>query len=79
VRVVARTATTKLSLEPVLRSQTGALPRLHASVATTATAVRRTMAVVLLLLALVPWIGRDALRFVRPNAARPRLSLSNAA
>ena len=79
VRVVARTATTRLSLEPVLRSQTGALPRLHASVATTATAVRRTMAVVLLLLALVPWIGRDALRFVRPNATRPRLSLSNAA
>ncbi|HEX4468458.1 MAG TPA: hypothetical protein VH080_02945 [Gemmatimonadaceae bacterium] len=79
VRVVARTATTKLSLEPVLRSQTGALPRLQASVATTATVVRRTMAVVLLLLALVPWIGRDALRFVRPNAMRPRLSLPNAA
>jgi hypothetical protein len=79
VRVVARTATTKLSLEPVLRSQTGGLPRIQASVATTATVVRRTMAVVLLLLALVPWIGRDALRFVRPNTMRPRLSLPNAA
>lgn len=79
VRVVARTGTTKLSLQPVLRSETGTLPVPQATIASTATLVRRTMAVVLLLLALVPWIGRDALRFARADAARPRLPLSNAA
>ena len=79
VRVVARTATTKLSLEPVLRSETGALPRVEASVLTTSTLVRRAIAVVLLLLALVPWIARDALRFPHSNTARPRVSLPNAA
>ena len=79
VRVVARTATTKLSLEPVLRSETGALPHVEAGIVPTATLVRRAMAVVLLLLALAPWIGRDALRFARPGRVRPRLSLRNAA
>lgn len=79
VRVVARTATAKLSLQPVLRTENGALPSLHATIAPTATVVRRVMAVVLLLLALIPWIGRDALRFARPDALRPRLSLRNAA
>jgi hypothetical protein len=79
VRVVARTATTKLSLEPVLRSETGALPRIEAAIVPTATLVRRAMAVVLLLLALAPWIGRDALRFARSERVRPRLSLRNAA
>ncbi|HKW48717.1 MAG TPA: hypothetical protein VJN70_14810, partial [Gemmatimonadaceae bacterium] len=70
VRVVARTATSKLSLQPVLRSQTGALPGVHATIAPTATFVRRMMAVVLLLLALVPWIGRGALRFARSDGLR---------
>lgn len=79
VRVVARTTTTTLSLEPVLRSETGALPKVQSSIAPTATLVRRTMAVVLMLLALVPWIRRDALRFARPDGTRSRLSLPNAA
>ena len=79
VRVVARTGTTKLSLEPVLRSETGALPHVEASILATATLVRRAIAVVLLLLTLVPWIARDALRFSRSDAARPRVLLPNAA
>src|SRR5690348_1826953 len=74
VRVVAHTGTTKLSLEPVLRTETGMLPRVEARVAPTATLVRRALAVVLLLLALLPWIGRDALRFVRTDPMRARVS-----
>jgi hypothetical protein len=51
VRIVARTETTQLSLEPVLRSEDGSLPRVEATIAPMATLLRRAMALMLLLTA----------------------------
>jgi hypothetical protein len=79
VRIVARTATTQLFLEPLLRSETGALPHLEASVARTATLVRRTIALMLLLMAVLAWMDSDAVRFSRTESSDPRLMLRNAA
>jgi hypothetical protein len=79
VRVVARTPTTQLSLEPLLRSDNGALPRPEASIARTATLVRRAIAIMLLFIAVLPWVGGDVLRLSRPESARPDLALRNAA
>jgi hypothetical protein len=79
VRVVARTATTQLFLEPLLRSENGALPHLEARVARTATLVRRALALMLLLLGVLAWIGRDVFRRARAESVRPRLTLRNAA
>jgi len=82
VRVVARTPTTRISLEPVLRSENGSLPRVNATLAPTPTLVRRTMALLLLLIAILPWIGRDVLRFSsfsRADAMRSRPALRDAA
>jgi hypothetical protein len=47
VRVVARTRTSIVSLEPLLRSDSGALPHLEATVAPVPTLARRGLAVVL--------------------------------
>ena len=79
VRVVARTATTQLFLEPLLRSEDGAMPHLEASVAPTATFVRRALALLLLLIGVLAWIGRDVFRRARAESVRPRLTLRNAA
>jgi len=79
VRVIARTPTTQLSLEPVLRSETGALPRLEASIAPTATLVRRAIAIMLVFIAILPWMGGEVLRLSRAESARPRLALRDAA
>ena len=49
VRVVARTATTRLYLQPLLRSEDGALPHVDAAVAPLPTLVRRVLAIVLAL------------------------------
>src|SRR5206468_2728483 len=48
VRIVARTETSQLSLEPVLRSEDGSLPRVEATIAPMATLLRRGMALMLL-------------------------------
>jgi len=75
VRVIARTSTTQLSLEPLLRSENGALPRVDASVAPTPTLARRAIAIMLVFIAILPWLGGDVLRFPRAVSARPRLAL----
>jgi len=79
VRVVARTPTTQLSLEPLLRSENGALPHVAASIAPTATLVRRAIAIMLVFIAFLPWVGGDLLRFHRAASVRPRLALRKAA
>ena len=78
VRVVARTATTRLFLEPLLRTDTGALPHVEASVAPTATLVRRGLALMLVLFGVLASIGRDVVRRARAESVRPRLTLRNA-
>ena len=79
VRVVARTRTTQLSLEPLLRSENGSLPRVEATVARTPTLVRRAMSLLLLLVAVLPWVGRDVLRLSRADSIRQRPRLRIAA
>jgi hypothetical protein len=81
VRVVARTTTTQLFLQPVLRSEDGALPRrAEASVALAPTLVRRVMALVLLFIAVVSWVGHDAAGLTRSDTVRrPKLALQDAA
>lgn len=79
VRIVARTATTRLFLQPVVRSEDGALPHISATVASVPTSVRRGLAIVLALIAIVSWVGRDGARESRPDAVRPRLLLRDAA
>lgn len=54
VRVVARTPTTQLFLEPFIRSDDGRMPVVAAGVATSRTLLRRALAVVLLLGAALP-------------------------
>lgn len=51
-RIVVRTARTRLFLQPVVRTETGALPRLAATTAAAPTLVRRGLAIALLLGAL---------------------------
>jgi hypothetical protein len=75
VRVVARTATTRLFLQPLLRSDSGALPHLEASVARTATLVRRGLALMLLLIGVLASLGRTAFRRARDESVRPKLTL----
>jgi len=72
VRVVARTATTRLFLQPLLRSDSGALPHLEASVARTATLVRRGLALMLLLIGVLASLGRNAFRRARGESVRPK-------
>jgi hypothetical protein len=79
VRVVARTSTTRLFLEPVLRSENGALPHVEATVARAPTLVRRTIALMLLLMAVLVWIDGDVIRLARTESSDPRLALRNAA
>ena len=79
VRVVARTPTTKLFLQPILRSEDGALPQLAATVDVTATLVRRALAVVLGLIALMSFVGRHQQRTAQTGLVRPSLFLRDAA
>ena len=82
VRVVARTTTTQLFLQPVLRSEDGALPRrIEARVAIVPTVVRRVMALVLLFIAVVAWVSHGAADLTRTEAGRrrPRFTLQDAA
>ncbi|HEY7233416.1 MAG TPA: hypothetical protein VH539_04660 [Gemmatimonadaceae bacterium] len=82
VRVVARTATTQLFLQPVLRSEDGALPRrVEASVAWAPTFVRRVMALVLVFIAVLSWVSHDAgsLTSSETIRRRPKLTLQDAA
>ena len=59
VRVAARTPTTRLFLQPFLRSETGALPQVAgATVATLPTVLRRSLATILLLLVFAPLVER---------------------
>jgi hypothetical protein len=66
VRVAVHTRTSHLFLEPVLRTETGGLPRLVAQVAPLPTYVRRALAGVLVLLVVLAWVGvfvsRSAIR-----------------
>jgi hypothetical protein len=48
VRVIARTARTRIYLQPLLRSETGAMPNLMATTARVPTLIRRSLAIVLL-------------------------------
>jgi hypothetical protein len=57
VRVTARTRTTQVFLQPVLRTESGALPRLDATVAPLPTYARRTLAGVLVVFGAISWIG----------------------
>jgi hypothetical protein len=59
VRVAARTATTRLFLQPLLRSDDGRIPPLEASVAPAATLVRRMLAFVLAFIVIVSSLGRE--------------------
>jgi len=64
VRVAAHTRTSHLFLEPVIRTETGALPQLSAPVAPLPTYARRVTAAVLVLLVAMAWaaifVGRSA-------------------
>ena len=64
VRVAAHTRTSHLFLEPVIRTETGALPRLTAPVAPLPTSAHRAMAALLVLLVAMAWaaifVGRSA-------------------
>jgi hypothetical protein len=57
VRVVARTRTTQLFLQPMIRTEDGALPRVEATVAPLPTFVRRTLALALGALGLTAWLA----------------------
>jgi hypothetical protein len=59
VRVAARSPTTRLFLQPFLRSETGAMPQVTAAtVAALPTLMRRSLATVLLLLVVAPLVER---------------------
>ena len=66
VRVAAHTRTSHIFLEPVLRTETGALPRLAAEVAPVPTYTHRALAVVLVLFVAMGWVsvlvGKSAVR-----------------
>lgn len=62
VRVVARTPTMQILLQPLVRSETGGLPAVQASVALLPTYMRRTLAVVLGLLGVMGWVAAVAER-----------------
>ena len=79
VRVVARTATTRLYLQPLLRSEDGALPHVDAAVAPLPTLVRRVLAIVLALIATMAWVGGNSIRLAGTNPVRPRVLFRDAA
>jgi hypothetical protein len=60
VRIVAHTRTTQLFLEPLIRTETGALPPVAATVAPIPTYAHRAMAGVLVLIAAMAWVGAFA-------------------
>jgi len=80
VRVVARTRTTRVFLQPFLRSETGAMPQ-HAvaTVATVPTVMRRGLATILLLLTFAPLVEHLRQRTRTPVGSPIRVPLQDAA
>lgn len=63
VRVVVRTRRSRLFLEPLLRSENGAVPQVSSAVARAPTLIRRMLALLLLLPAMAPFVrAGDAAR-----------------
>lgn len=79
VRVVARTRTTRIFLQPFLRSDTGALPQVTATVASVPTVMRRGLATVLLLLVFAPLVEHLRQRARAPFGDTVRVPLQDAA
>ena len=79
VRVVARTRTTRIFLQPFLRSETGAMPQVASTVAAVPTLMRRGLATILLLLAVAPVAERLRHRIRAPLGSPVRVPLRDAA
>jgi hypothetical protein len=79
VRVVARTGTTRIFLQPFLRSETGAMPQVASTVAAVPTLMRRGLATILLLLAVAPVAERLRHRILAPLSSPVRVPLRDAA